>query len=61
MVFEGVKYVGDNFKNRNSSTVFACGATTGNARIKWGLPLDSARQIGPETILMGFLRREEST
>jgi hypothetical protein len=41
-----VKSVGRKFENRNSGAFSACGATTSHARIRWRLPLDSARQIG---------------
>jgi len=55
MVLSGVKVVGRNFENRNFWAAFACEATTRNAMAKWRLPLDSACQIGMETVSMDFL------
>ena len=39
-----------NFENLKIGNIFACGVTTSNTTTKWKVPLDSARQIGPESI-----------
>jgi len=44
-----------NFENRKIEDVFARGASTSTAMVKWISPLDSARQSGLETTLIDFL------
>jgi len=41
-----VKRWQSNFENWKIGNIFACGATTSSATTKWGVLLDSARQIG---------------
>jgi len=44
-----------NFENWKIEDVFAHGASTSAAMVKWMSPLDSTRQNGLETTLIDFL------
>jgi hypothetical protein len=55
MALKGVKFDGAGFLAGGIWNVFACSFTTIQAMDKWRLQLDSAHQIGLETILRNFL------